>query len=160
MYDHLPKKKVDYVNERDIKNYLLSNTTANHISENNDRKLYLFGSQAIPLFETNLTLINWNLLSTYSTNPYAIRFPPLEKTNCMWICFSPPEKKDLYQLDYDAMKEEHKGFSEEIAKFVWHPFRRYVWPEDPFIYDPEDDMHYEFSNCTIRNARNNIRRKS
>ena len=149
MYDYTPKKKVDYVNQRDRQNYLLSNTTANHISENHNRhrvnwNAFSSNSNAIPLLEINLTPVNWSFLST---NPNPIPLLVLEK-------------QDLYELDYFAMREEHKGFSEEIAKFVWHPSRRYVWPEDPFIYDPEDDMDYEVSNCTIRNIRNDIRRKS
>ena len=102
------------------------------------------GPTTIYRFEEYVHPVNWSFLST---NPNPIPLLVLEK-------------EDLYELDYDAMREEHKGFSEEIAKFVWHPNRRYVWPEDPFIYDPEDDMDYEISNCTIRNIRNDIRRRS
>ena len=61
---------------------------------------------------------------------------------------------DIYQLDYTVMSEIRRKDNKEILEIVWHPRRMSKWPEDPLIYDPDDNsMDYAFTNCTIRDIK-------
>jgi hypothetical protein len=110
---------------------------------------------AIHILEKNLTNVNWDGLSF---NPNAIHILEKNITKINWCNLS--ENHSIFQLDYDAMRENNKGMSEEIAKIVWHPSRMAKWPEDPLIDDSASDSEnlYIFSKvrdeenitCTIR----------
>ena len=72
-----------------------------------------------------------------------------------------PCKLDLYELDYDAMRENGKIMAEEIAKIVWHPSRMSKWPEDKLIDDIDVDSVQNISiSSTIRDIKISIRLRS
>jgi hypothetical protein len=61
-----------------------------------------------------------------------------------------------------SMNVFYREISEEIAQIVWHPSRKYVWPEDYLIYDSDEDdsMDYALTNCTIRYIKMSMKLRS
>jgi hypothetical protein len=138
---------------------LSRNPNAIHILEKNlteiDWNWLSANPNAIHIIEKNLNNVDWIGLSS---NPNAIHILEKNITKINWRCLS--KNPCIFQLDYDAMRENNKGMSEEIAKIVWHPSRMAKWPEDPLIDDSASDSEnlYIFSKvrdeenitCTIR----------
>ena len=129
---HLPHKLIPFVKENIDKidwDWLSSNPHPN----------------AIHMLEKNPNTIRWWHLSQ---NPSAIHIleKNLDKIDCIGLLYNP----DIFQINYELIKETNKIINEEIVKMVWHPFRMSKWPEDYLVYDPEDPMDYALTNFTIR----------
>jgi hypothetical protein len=70
------------------------------------------------------------------------------------------QNPSIFQIDYNAMRENNKGMSEEIAKIVWHPSRMAKWPEDNLIDDSDSDLDNMENISTIRTIKMSIRLRS
>jgi hypothetical protein len=87
----------------------------------------------------------------------------LDKVDWTWLSLNP----SIFQVDYDAMRENKKIMAEEIAKIVWHPSRMYKWPEDQLIDDSDSETDIDSLNMqnisitsTIRTIKISIKRRS
>ena len=134
--------------------WLSMNPSAIHILEENldsvDWEELSGNPNAIHILEKNLDKVCWHELSR---NPNAIHIleKNLDKINWDFLSTNP----SIFQLDYDAMRENCKAMAEEIAKIVWHPSRISIWPEDALI-----DHEKEFNVDSIRTIKMSIRLRS
>jgi len=98
------------------------NVNAFFILGNNHNKINWYclseNLNAIHILEKNLDKVNWFDLSG---NPNAIHIleKNFDKADMRYLSTNP----SIFQLDYDAMRENFKGMAEEISKIVWHPSR-------------------------------------
>jgi len=82
----------------------------------------MFEPECNTTIENNLDKINWSCICL---NPNAIDIikDNLDKVNWYYLAQNPNANHLLFQYDYKAMKENNRGFFEELVKYVFHPVR-------------------------------------
>ena len=130
---HILEKNIDKIDW----NRLSENVNAIHILEKNldkvDWSLLSLNRNAIHILAKNIDKIDWVYLSQNLNANHILEnnLDKIDKIN--W--FSLSKNPSIFQIDYDAMRENGKGIAEEIAKIIWHPSRMSKWPEDKLIDD-------------------------
>ena len=124
-------------------NGLSENPAAIHLLEANQNKIdWGWLSQnpsAIHLLEANPDKINWYSLSK---NPAAIHLLQANPDKIYWCLLS--KYKEIFQYDYDAMRDKCGIFKEDLIKDRFHPRNLIAgkfkdWGIDGFEDDSEDE---------------------
>ena len=116
---------------------LSSNENAIHLLENNLNRIdwyYLSENKnAIHILEKNLDKVDWNILSS-NENAIHILENNLDKVD--WYELS--RNINIFDYDYDKMKEKTSVFKEELIAKVFHPTRFIRYLE--LGYDMNDSL--------------------